>query len=629
MTAVPGSPRPSARALPLGLPFVLLAAPPLLVVAFDVARRGPRLSALGGASLASYALTLLESAVLWGVLLVAAAGQRGVVRHVAALLAVVLPTLALGAQRYFHDQYATYINVDAALFGATFGKSLVSQLRADGGTLLRAHALPLLVSAALVVLARLALAPSPGAARGARWVMAPVIAAPFLLPCSFRTVQASTPDVLYFHALGGLVRARLGLLPRPAVLPGEHTAEYLPAIAPDPRPRRNVVFVLTESVRADTVCSAYDERCAGSPFSNAAVPARLPLLQMRANDSTTAVSVAVLFTGLSPLAPREDILKAPMIWEYAHAAGWDTAYWTSQDLRFGNSDMFIRNVAVGRRISGAELDRDADLDLGAPDPLVTAHAKRELSLLKEPFVAVVHYSNTHFPYWVPPGQAGPFQPAELTKDPEKTTDFKNHFRNAVHEQDRTIGDLVRSIRESPLGPRTVIVFTSDHGEAFREHTQLGHTLSVYDEEVHVPAWIDAPPGTLTDVERASVAARRDVPAFHVDVVPTLLDLVGVLDAPELARHRARMTGESLLRPLAAPVVQPLTNCNALWSCPFNNWGVMRGPYKLEARAWDATWHCFDVLADPDERRDLGPAACGDLESHALRLFGAHPSRAAQ
>ncbi len=39
--------------------------------------------------------------------------------------------------------------------------------------------------------------------------------------------------------------------------------------------------------------------------------------------------------------------------------------------------------------------------------------------------------------------------------------------------------------------RAIIVFTSDHGEAFREHWQLGHTSALYEEEIHVQGWIDA------------------------------------------------------------------------------------------------------------------------------------------
>ena len=145
----------------------------------------------------------------------------------------------------------------------------------------------------------------------------------------------------------------------------------------------------------------------------------------------------------------------------------------------------------------------------AADELLTERVLRDLGELREPYFAVGQYSNTHCPFRVDPDHA-PFQPAENTKDPERAEAFFNYYKNAVHAQDRTIGDLVRGVRATPGGARTVIVYTSDHGEAFREHFQLGHTGSVYDEEVRVPAWVDAPAGTLSDAERASLraAARR-------------------------------------------------------------------------------------------------------------------------
>jgi arylsulfatase A-like enzyme len=409
---------------------------------------------------------------------------------------------------------------------------------------------------------------------------------------------------------------------REQVLPGVRAPEFVPTNAPRPSRPRNLIFVLTESVRADTHCSAYDPRCEVSPVSNAAVPNRMPLLSMRSNDSTTAVSVAVLTTGVAPNSTREEMHSAPMIWELARAAGYDTAYFTSQDLRFGNSDMFVRDVGARFNTAGADLDPDSDLDLGADDQKLTAHVKKMLPELKEPFVAVVQFANTHFPYWVEE-KASPFQPSENTKDPEKNGWFYNFYRNSAYLQDRAIGELLRAIRASAVGDRTVIVFTSDHGEAFREHSQVGHTLSIYDEEIHVPAWIDAPDGTLTDSERKAIVDKRDTPVFHADLMPTFLDLIGIWDAPEIARFRARYVGGSLLRD-RPPVAVPITNCAAVWGCPFHNWGMMRATKKLEAREWDYAWHCFDVADDPKETHDLGAAACGDLASKAEATFGGLP-----
>ena len=66
---------------------------------------------------------------------------------------------------------------------------------------------------------------------------------------------------------------------------------------------RNVVFVITESVRAQSVCVAYDPKCRWTPFSNEAAPNRIPLTQMRALDSTTAISLAIMWGGHMPTAP--------------------------------------------------------------------------------------------------------------------------------------------------------------------------------------------------------------------------------------------------------------------------------------------------------------------------------------
>jgi hypothetical protein len=110
----------------------------------------------------------------------------------------------------------------------------------------------------------------------------------------------------------------------------------------------------------------------------------------------------------------------------------------------------------------------------------------------------------------------------------------------------------------------------------------------------------------------------------------MLDLLGLWDAPEVARFRAKMAGLSLLREsdvrarAAAPGAMPLTNCNELWGCAFKNWGMMSGFLKLEAREWDPDWHCWDLAADPGELRDLGSASCGDLVLSAGRLYGATP-----
>ncbi|MCC6521598.1 MAG: hypothetical protein IT373_02955, partial [Polyangiaceae bacterium] len=69
---------------------------------------------------------------------------------------------------------------------------------------------------------------------------------------------------------------------------------------------------------------------------------------------------------------------------------------------------------------------------------------------------------------------------------------------------------------------------------------------------------------------------------------------------------------------------PLLNCAWVWECGFRNWGAMQGHLKLEAREWDDEFHCFDLAADPDERVNLGEAACAPLPDYARRVLGRMP-----
>jgi arylsulfatase A-like enzyme len=354
------------------------------------------------------------------------------------------------------------------------------------------------------------------------------------------------------------------------------------------------------------------------------LPNRLPLLQMRANASTTAISISNIWSGVRPHESRELLHSVPLLWEYAKAAGYDTAYWTSQNLMFGNARVYIQDLPISHGCVGTHLDSAADLDAGAHDYLLTEWVKKDWPEMKEPFFAVIHYSNVHYPYEYRADLA-PFRPSEMAKSPEKNQDFFNYYKNVVLLSDLAVGELVRYIRSTDSGKRTVIVYTADHGESFREHWQMGHTSALYDEEVLVPSFIDAPPGTLSQDEIASVTKARNEYVWHLDLAPTFLDLLGVWDDPAMQPFRSRMMGHPITRPERTLAPVPMTNCTWVWECAFRNWGMMQGPLKIEAREWDATFHCFDLRTDLTESTDLGERMCAPLPDLAREIFHAMPN----
>jgi glucan phosphoethanolaminetransferase (alkaline phosphatase superfamily) len=604
----------------------LLFAPTFWVVATDLVRRGRYVAAFDALHKKGYAASLFESFVFWAVVLYAGSRRRGRLAALMSLVFVALFTLAMGVEGGFHGFYNIYLSMDGQIHSKSVGWSILGTLPLSQPIVFFHFSVALCLGAALVFAARRFLKAGPWSAGFVALLVPGVIYAAATIPVSYRTLQSTAFDMIYFHSLGALARETLGYThDSPDLRVQKRSTEAVPRLHANPARPRNVLFILQESQRADVTCIEYEPDCQlATRFTNKLLPNRLPLNQLRANASTTAISISNLWSGVRPTLGREVLHSVPLIWDYAHAAGYDTAYWTSQNLMFGNARLYVQDIPVSHRAVATELDTQADLDAGAYDALVTDRAIREWGELKEPFLAVVHYSNIHFPYVYDPKHA-PFQPAALDKAADKNDVFKNYYKDVVYFSDLAVSRLVEHVRKSDSGQRTVIVYTSDHGESFREHWQLGHTSSLYDEEIHVPGFIDAPRGTLSPEEEENIKAAKDELVFHLDLSTTFFDLLGFWDDPAFAPFRARMMGHPLTRRERTVEPMPLTNCTWLWECAFRNWGMMQGPMKLEAREWDNEYHCFHVLDDPEEQNNLGEEACWPLPDLARATYHVMPN----
>ncbi|APR86722.1 Putative hydrolase [Minicystis rosea] len=604
----------------------LLFGPTIWVVSTDVLRRAHYIRGFDGPHKKGYAASIVESLIFWGVLLYAASRRRGPLARVMGGVFLVLFTLAMGVEGGFHAFYNIYLSMDGQIHSKSIAWSILGTLPLSEPRVLAHLVWACALGVGLLVAARRFVRAPRWPARVTAFIVPGLVYAVGTIPVSYRTLQSTPFDMIYFHSVGALIRENLGITHDSPDLRVQRRAPMpVPRLAAKPARPRNVLFILQESQRADVTCIEYDPDCQlATRYTNPIMPNRLPLLQLRSNASTTAISISNLWSGVRPTESRELLHSVPLIWDYAHAAGYDTAYWTSQNLMFGNARLYVQDIPVSHRAVATELDTQADLDAGAYDALVTDRAIQQWSELREPFFAVVHYSNVHFPY-VYDEEHAPFQPAEMDKSAEKNEIFKNYYKDVVYFSDLAVSRLVQHVRASEAGKRTVIVYTSDHGEAFREHWQLGHTSSLYDEEIHVPGFIDAPEGTLAPEERASLEAAKNELVWHLDLATTFHDLLGIWDDPTFAPFRARMMGHPLTRRERTIEPVPLTNCTWLWECAFRNWGMMQGPLKMEAREWDNEYHCFNVLDDPDEQNNLGEQACWPMPDLARATYHVMPN----
>jgi arylsulfatase A-like enzyme len=399
-----------------------------------------------------------------------------------------------------------------------------------------------------------------------------------------------------------------------------------------PRTPYNVLWIVVDALRPDVIASFHD------PAEDAAKQAApLPPLE----------ALLPKVPGLTP--EIDDLAKRGARFTHAYSAGsWtrpgtlamlsgarsselgiETTEWVltpAQTARFYASDppllslalrrqnmttrAFVNNYfMVGYAPVGIEMgfERVDDHRYRTRDTLeITQDASSWIKENKDTrFFAFVNYNSPHEPYEpparhlerVPPPPIGPrdgiarLYMAEASKD------------------DEAIGVLMRTLDETGLRDKTIVIVTADHGETMSSaHTgtsgldkipiRYHHSVSNFEETTRVPIVIVAPgipPGT-------DVKARTRT----IDLAPTVLDLLGV-------EPHARMSGKSLL-PLAKG--QTESEERVVVSEGRGSRSIMHGHWHLVVREGAARIviqddktreteaELFDLVDDPGERRDL-------------------------
>ncbi len=106
---------------------------------------------------------------------------------------------------------------------------------------------------------------------------------------------------------------------------------------------------------------------------------------------------------------------------------------------------------------------------------------------------------------------------------EEYRDMLARYLGNVSLVDYYVGEILDTLRTCGIDDNTIIVFTSDHGEMMGDHSLRGKTV-MYGQAVKVPLLLRVP-------EWGCEQRFVDQPVSQVDLVPTLLELMGC-SAPE-------------------------------------------------------------------------------------------------
>jgi arylsulfatase A-like enzyme len=343
----------------------------------------------------------------------------------------------------------------------------------------------------------------------------------------------------------------------PAACSREASATYSGAPA-------NVVLIVVDTLRADAL-GAYGAARPTSPNLDALASRSLVFERSFATAPWTLPSVASLFTGTYPSLHGQTESEGPLarlsddlvtMAEVMRASGYDTAAfsahpWVSPEFGLGqgfaNEDFHVFAVPGG----------DARVTAAATGWI---RARRENANGRR-FFAYLHYLRPHTPYnptreaqravlgSVP--AAPPFSAAlarvhqdqaftvldEAARRGEVTAADVEYLRGMyeaeVRMADYEVGKVLAALSEQGFGEDTLVVVTSDHGEAFLEHGLMVHGTALHQEMLRVPLIVHLP-GQAT-------ASRVQHAVQQVDVLPTVLEAIG-LPVPAQVQGRVRLPG---------------------------------------------------------------------------------------
>jgi arylsulfatase A-like enzyme len=224
-----------------------------------------------------------------------------------------------------------------------------------------------------------------------------------------------------------------------------------------------------------------------------------------------------------------------------------------------------------------------------------------------PWLSWLHYLEPHAPYTPPEPWFSMFDPeirghsdgtGKTMREWRTRKPSPEFIRNTIALYDGNLawvdsefGRVVDGLKRSGEWDRTIVVVTSDHGEAFWEHGVRGHGTHVYEEFVRIPLLIRVP----------GLAPKRiDGPVELVDLTPTLLDLAGVF-VPQ-----GSTAGQSLVEIMAGETDPTELAFFRNHKNGYLEIGVRRGPLKYHYYFGRHVPELFDLGADPGEQTSLVP-----------------------
>ncbi|EAR62827.1 phosphoethanolamine transferase [Neptuniibacter caesariensis] len=297
----------------------------------------------------------------------------------------------------------------------------------------------------------------------------------------------------------------------------------------------NIVFVVGESLNVQNL-GIYGYERQTTPRLQKMLDREEMLLYRNAVSigTRTLSSVPYMLTGLQGIDPYGVIYSSPTIFNYAKAAGYQTAFITAQDFQWRNIDQMFVDQDLDFYRSGPDFSASVSVSEGADDMKVLEkgifpYLDQALSQPQSaPMMLVAQMNGSHYPY-------NTHSPDYIKQFlPETEPNGINAYDNTVLYTDLYLEGLVNHVRN--LDPEAWIFYSSDHGQDISQtktHFNRGYGSGV----IHNSLMVFPPKSALNRLK-----ANLQSPVSQADIFATILELMQISPVSEI-------NGANLLEPI--------------------------------------------------------------------------------
>jgi len=305
----------------------------------------------------------------------------------------------------------------------------------------------------------------------------------------------------------------------------------------------NFLFILLESWRFDVMDETVSPRMAALARRSQVFTRHL------SSGNQTTCGIFSLFYGLHPtywpaVKANATSIDNPVLIDALVANDYTFGIFArSKFRRHKIADTIFRGMTITEDFGGRTVQ---DFDATMNEQAIAF--MDEQSDQGNPYFCFIFYKSSHFNYCYPE-EHRIFQPSRNMKMGfvnEKTDPgpYLNDYCNAVHYVDALLGDILDRLEARGELDDTVIVLTTDHGEAFNDNrsNSWGHGSSYTQYQIRVPLILHLPGREPRRIERRTC---------HIDLPGTLLqEIFGCTTDDSLYTNgRNLFTGEDTVRPL--------------------------------------------------------------------------------